>query len=373
MSIEIDKSRRAVTDIAADWFVKSRDAELTRAEQKDLACWLKESPVHVREYLAIARMWGDVEAIQWTDEMQALVPREVLDDDRNVVSLSVERADSGDENAVPPELASPMFNRTTRWRALATAAALIAVVGLGVIGMWYNAAPPGYHVTALGEQRSLVLEDGSVVEMNTSSEIEVNYTTTERAVTLLAGEVLFDVRKDADRPFIVNTADVEIIVHGTKFNVYRQATETTVTVLEGNVTVVAGQADVSGATANLPIVDDTVVVRLSGGEQAIVDNEIHRIKTVSLRNSENFVAWTDRRLIFDNTPLADIFAEFARYKEVRYRISNTALAELRLTGVFKSHDLDSLILYLELIPDVSVSRHDDVIVVEPSENKVDIQ
>ena len=368
MNTEIDKSHHAITEAAADWFVRSRDAELSRAEQKKLASWLKESPVHVREYLAIARMWGDVDEIWGIEDMQIMVSGEELDDARNVVLLSGKRVDDVGANAAATASSATMPNRVARWRALAVAASLVAVVGLGSIGSWYNVTPPGHHVTALGEQRSLVLEDGSVVEMNTASEIDVNYETAERIVTLLAGEVLFDVRRDADRPFIVITADVEIRVHGTKFNVYRQAGETTVTVLEGNVTVAAGRTDSAGAIAELPDVDNATIVRLSGGEQAIVNNAIHRIKTVSLLNSENFVAWTNRQLIFDNTPLIDIFSEFARYKDVRYRISNDTLAELRLTGVFKSHDLDSLILYLELVPNVSVRRQNGVIVVEPSEN-----
>jgi len=369
MNTEIDKSLQAIMEIAADWFVRSREAELSLADQKEFAHWLNESPLHVHEYLTIARMWGDINEIHGIEELEFTIPGAPIDDARNVVPLSDTWVGDADGNAVQTQSISAP-KRVARWRAFAIAASLVAVVGLGSVGRWYNVAPPGYHVTALGEQRSLILEDNSVVEMNTESEIAVNFENSERIVTLLAGEVLFDVRRDDDRPFIVKTEDVEIRVYGTKFNVYRQADKTTVTVLEGNVTVLVGQAGTAdaGAIARLPNVDDTMSISLSGGEQAIVDTAVHSIRTVAVAHSEKYVAWTDRRLIFDNTPLVDIFSEFSRYNDVRYRISSDSLAELRLTVVFEGYDLESLISYLEYVPHVTVFREDGVIVVELSKD-----
>lgn len=369
MNTEIDKSLQAIMEIAADWFVRSREAELSLADQKEFAHWLNESPLHVHEYLTIARMWGDINEIHGIEKLEFTIPGAPIDDGRNVVSLSDTWVGDADGNAVQTQSISAP-KRVARWRAFAIAASLVAVVGLGSVGRWYNVAPPGYHVTALGEQRSLILEDNSVVEMNTESEIAVNFENSERIVTLLAGEVLFDVQKDDDRPFIVKTEDVEIRVYGTKFNVYRQADKTTVTVLEGNVTVLVGQAGTAdaGAIARLPNVDDTMSISLSGGEQAIVDTAVHSIRTVAVAHSEKYVAWTDRRLIFDNTPLVDIFSEFSRYNDVRYRISSDSLAELRLTVVFEGYDLESLISYLEYVPHVTVFREDGVIVVDMSKD-----
>jgi len=369
MNTEIDKSLQAIMEIAADWFVRSREAELSLADQKEFAHWLNESPLHVHEYLTIARMWGDINEIHGIEKLEFTIPGAPIDDARNVVPLSDTWVGDADGNAVQTQSISAP-KRVARWRAFAIAASLVAVVGLGSVGRWYNVAPPGYHVTALGEQRSLILEDNSVVEMNTESEIEVNFENSERIVTLLAGEVLFDVQKDDDRPFIVKTEDVEIRVYGTKFNVYRQTDKTTVTVLEGNVTVLVGQAGTAdaGAIARLPNVDDTMSISLSGGEQAIVDTAVHSIRTVAVAHSEKYVAWTDRRLIFDNTPLVDIFSEFSRYNDVRYRISSDSLAELRLTVVFEGYDLESLISYLEYVPHVTVTREDGVIVVELSKD-----
>lgn len=371
MNTEIDKSLQAIMEIAADWFVRSREAELSLADQKEFAHWLNESPLHVHEYLTIARMWGDINEIHGIEKLEFTILGAPIDDGRNVVSLSDTWVGDADGNAVQTQSISAP-KRVARWRAFAIAASLVAVVGLGSVGRWYNVAPPGYHVTALGEQRSLILEDNSVVEMNTESEIAVNFENSERIVTLLAGEVLFDVRRDDDRPFIVKTEDVEIRVYGTKFNVYRQADKTTVTVLEGNVTVLVGQAGTAdaGAIARLPNVDDTMSISLSGGEQAIVDTAVHSIRTVAVAHSEKYVAWTDRRLIFDNTPLVDIFSEFSRYNDVRYRISSDSLAELRLTVVFEGYDLESLISYLEYVPHVTVFREDGVIVVDLSKDKV---
>ena len=67
MNTEIDKSLQAIMEIAADWFVRSREAELSLVEQKEFAHWLNESPLHVHEYLTIARMWGRAGEEEWVD------------------------------------------------------------------------------------------------------------------------------------------------------------------------------------------------------------------------------------------------------------------------------------------------------------------
>ena len=56
----MDASRQAIIETASEWFVRARDRELSQSERREFARWLKESPVHVEEYLAITRLWGDV-------------------------------------------------------------------------------------------------------------------------------------------------------------------------------------------------------------------------------------------------------------------------------------------------------------------------
>ena len=215
----------------------------------------------------------------------------------------------------------------SRRRRAAAGASFLALVLLGGLEWWHTNGPAENHVTARGEQRSLVLDDGTVVELNTSSEIRVDYNASARYVTLVRGEVFFDVQGDASRPFVVQAGDSEIRVHGTKFNVYMQMWETTVTVLEGNVTVLTAllskdDADAIGAIAEPDQANRSTSERVSlvGGERAIIDKETRRISTAPLTNLEQAVAWTDRRLVFDDSRLDQILSEFARYNEFNYVI-----------------------------------------------------
>ncbi|MCY4427770.1 MAG: FecR family protein [Halieaceae bacterium] len=370
MNTEMDMSRQAIIDAATAWFVRSRDTGLTPSEREEFAQWLKESPLHVQEYLAIARIWGDVTEIEGAvATAEQLTAPEIAD---NVISLS-EKTGKGEyakpAQAVVPEKPGQRLRPHRRGKT-AVAASLLAAISLAAVSWWQGGNAMKTHETSLGEQRSLVLEDGSVVEMNTASQIDVEFDSANRTVTLVAGEVFFDVRKDAARPFVVRVGESEIRVLGTKFNVYMQEKETSVTVLEGNVSVSTGMdlddaAEFTGAIAvsTLPQLINNESVLLKSGEQAVIHNETRKITTVTLPDSEKFLAWTDRRLILDETRLDEILAEFTRYNDVRFTIANEEVAKLRFTGVFDAQDMESFISYLEFHSDVSVVKQNGVIVV----------
>ena len=367
----MDASRQAIIDMASEWFARARDRELSQLERREFARWLKESPVHVEEYLAITRLWGDVG--QLNELPAAACEPASAGAVGNVVELagrSENHRHVQDLQTGPGHAMSPPWGRRRR---AAAGASFVAFALLAGLGWWHVDDSAENHVTARGEQRSLVLEDGTVVELNTSSEIRVDYNASARNVTLVRGEGFFDVQEDASRPFVVRAGDSEIRVHGTRFNVYMQMRETTVTVLEGNVTVLTALAsedheDSVGAINEADPVDESggLGVTLVGGEQAIIDNETNRISTAPLSNLEQAVAWTDRRLVFDDSRLDQILSEFARYNDFNYVISGDGVATLKFTGVFDTQDPESFISYLEFHADVSISRENGVVVVSSS-------
>lgn len=353
----MDKSRKAISEAAAEWFVRSRDETFSAEEQEKFARWLTSSPIHVEEYLAVARIWGDLPE----------VGLDVPIDSSSAASNIIELAESGrfGPSTAKPGKQRPWMNVTRLWGA---AAAIVAAIGLGTILVWYASSTSVHHQTGLGEQRSIALEDGSIVEMNTQSEIEVQMRGNIRKIALLRGEAFFEVREDSKRPFVVAAGDAFVRVLGTKFNVYRQASETTITVIEGEVFVASGGGlpdglSESGSNANLPLPESKNAVSLSKGEQAIVKVDDEIIETISLPSLDRFVAWTDRRLVFENTSLKEILAEFGRYNDINYHISTQQLASLRLTGVFYSYDMDSFVSYLEYRPDVNVSYENGIVIV----------
>jgi transmembrane sensor len=107
------------------------------------------------------------------------------------------------------------------------------------LGWWLTFSPAEQFQTKVGEQRSVVLADGSRVTLNTASKIEVRLQADHRVVQLLQGEALFEVAHDAQRPFDVHAGHVVVRAVGTQFDIDRRATRTVVTVVEGRVAMLA--------------------------------------------------------------------------------------------------------------------------------------
>src|SRR4029077_5426176 len=115
---------------------------------------------------------------------------------------------------------TPQSATRTGRRPLAIAASiLLATAALAT----YILTSGGVYATALGEQRSLALSDGSTVQLDSLSKIRIRYGEHDRPVVLLQGQALFHVAKDTTRPFIVDIGQTRVRAVGTQFDVYRKA------------------------------------------------------------------------------------------------------------------------------------------------------
>jgi transmembrane sensor len=232
-------------------------------------------------------------------------------------------------HATPPALPA----RPRRRMRGAIAAGVLVAFGT-TIAAWQLTSTPTYS-TAVGEQRSVKLDDGSMIYLNTRSRVQVNYSDTAREIRLQQGEALFAVESDPDRPFRVITGDATVRALGTRFNVLRREDQTKVSVVEGSVQITRNGADTTRSA--LPI-----QLQLIAGEEARVDSDagIHKQATPDIGNS---VAWQQRRLVFRDTPLQEIAEEFNRYnRRPRFRVADPAIGERLYTGTFDADDPQSL-------------------------------
>jgi transmembrane sensor len=231
-----------------------------------------------------------------------------------------------------------------RWQWLAVAATLIVAIVTADIVLFHIPAADHHLRTARGEQRTLELPDGSVLRLNTLSRAKVMYDEHVRRVELIEGEALFQVAKDSQRPFEVHTPDAVVRALGTTFNVYRRADGTRIAVVEGKVSLTSHDTRSAAARPGL----------------ALGPNQVARVETDGAVgvprdvDAGQVTAWTQRRLIFDEEPLASVVAEFNRYSQRQLRIEDAALAQLHINGVFDADDPDALIAYLLRIQRVSV-------------------
>jgi transmembrane sensor len=226
---------------------------------------------------------------------------------------------------------------------------MIAGESLAIDG-WFN---PSHVETEVGQQRTITLEDGSTVQINTRSEVTIHYTPTKREVRLPDGEARFTVARNPDRPFIVTTPQACLRALGTVFNVQVASHRTSVAVLEGHVRVFGRAEEMQMNRPTLLPLSTPVppfikpAQDLYAGQRAAVTNKgsIQRNAGPSI---ERVSAWTRRQLVFRDEPLSDLVAEFNRYHDERLRIEDPELAKFRVSGTFDAYDMTSFMQYLEL-------------------------
>lgn len=330
---------------AAHWLAVLSDENCTEAERRQFLVWLRASGQHVEEFLRLSRLNAQCSRRElWPQASVAeLVAAAKASGEGNVATLVTDFSSAGRRR------------RPMRWALAAAAACVFLVAGLiagrAQFAEWF---PPEY-VTAVGEQRSITLEDGSVVELNSQSRLRTRFKEDVRAVELVEGEAIFRVSKDPHRPFRVRTGATDIVAIGTAFNVEASDARTVVTVLEGRVRVNQREAAERSAARSAQAVRE---FELAVGDQLILAKAQPAIR-VSLRDTEKVTSWTERRLIFEDTPLSAVAAEFARYSSRAIRIEDANVSERKINGVFDATDPASLIEFLGADPTLDVRAQAD--------------
>jgi transmembrane sensor len=335
--IQMTSPNDPILEQACSWLIELNDGEADARIREDFMEWLQRSPEHVRAYLEIAAAWEDSARLRGRDtpDAGALIAQALAES--NVVPLDTRTA------ASPP---SPVTPKRVRPLAMAACLAALAIFGT-VLGIRHLLRAPTYE-TAVGEQRALTLSDGSIVELNARSGIRVELSATERIVELLEGQALFEVSKDASRPFIVRVGTTQVRAVGTQFDVYRKRSETIVTVIEGRVAVSSSLQVNEAGSARAPATSSLV----SAGEQVVVT--VKAVAAPKRADVGTATAWTQRKVVFDETPLAEAVDEFNRYSTRRMVIEDPQLAQFHIRGTFPASDPAGLLELLKDRFDVSV-------------------
>lgn len=199
--------------------------------------------------------------------------------------------------------------------------------------------------SAVGQRSKIDLPDGSTVELNTDTVIEVEFTPQRREFRLVRGEALFDVEPDASRPFIVNSDGERVIALGTVFSVRKIAGELVVSLFEGEVQV-ERLADLSvGAKA-------VRSARLDAGQQLVTGTT--QEFQVSPLDGEAALGWRTGRLVFDGDRLKDVVTELNRYSVRKLALGDPELGKLKVSGTFRTGSAEAFASALSVALPVSV-------------------
>lgn len=299
---------------ASVWIAKLHGDARGREIEAGLRRWLQANPENARAFELATDVWEE------SEQLRSIVPFRPL---------------------------SHVEHRP-RWGAMA--AAFACVLALAVVGIvWFQNV--GVVATAVGEQRQLVLEDGTRVFLNTDTRIAVKYDERARQVELRRGEALFNVAKRSDWPFIVVAGDRQVKALGTSFVVRKDVERLAVTLVEGSVLVSpvlpalpeqvqpridAGAIEQTPATTTSDTGNGAGAFKLAAGQRLTFDaGSVTRLDTPSI---EKTTAWRRGQVILDDTPLQAAVTEMNRYNETRLIVADPHAAALPINGLFQAGD-----------------------------------
>jgi transmembrane sensor len=294
-----------------------------------------------------------------------LTPRELarlktwLADDEHARALRITQEAWSDLDAMPTS-ASPSVLALRRWRParatlvgrrprLAAGGALAACLALSFAAPPLTVAVQADARTAPGEQRTVVLEDGSRLTLNTASAVDIRYAPRRRVIRLLKGEARFEAAANRGRPFVVETAGGSVTALGTIF-------------------VVRALSAVDGGGASVTGVEHQVLVQ-AGGRGEILDPGRQTAWRLGGRPmpshavaDPNAAGWSDGALEFQDVGLAKVAVELDRYSAARLLVVGKA-RELRVSGVFLANDPLAGLAGLESAGRITLTRLPGLVVV----------
>lgn len=285
------RKRELISQEAAEWFARMQDPRVSLDDRRRFLRWLKESPVHVAEYLAIADIRSDLQRVQLT----AVVGEDVPD--------------------VP----------VSRWKVAA------AIAALGVAALLFVVGRPAWHersiATEPGQWTTQMLADGSEVQLGPNTVLRVDIGDARRSVALARGEAYFKIAKDPARPFFVQVNAFAVRATGTEFAVARRKSELIVTVAEGSVRVAPSSRAEGGNELSVPIAADQ--------QLRIADTWPATPRYVDVRYE---LAWRERQLMFRaGDTLADAVEEFNLRNRIQLQL-DPRVAAVPVRGSFDASD-----------------------------------
>jgi transmembrane sensor len=317
---------------AAAWVARFDAGDVSAQDQAEFQAWLNRSALHREAIAEYGNFWSEFDKLgQLTDPLRA-------------------------EREAGPQAKRPVIGAKA-WLAAAAASVLVMAAAGGFFlqqktperqQLTVRQQVPDRlsgrqsYATAIGGQKKFALADGSVVTLNTNSQIDVEIRGDCRDIHLVRGEAYFDVVHDKKRPFIVHANEYVVRDIGTAFAVHlTEKGLVNVRVTRGRVEIVAraSAGSVSRGAKSLGI--------LSAGQDVLFGQKIERAEIVSDAELSRKLAWRQGQLIYSGQPLADVLADISRYSDIQIELADPALRDLPVGGAFSVTQTDAIFAALE--------------------------
>jgi transmembrane sensor len=358
-----------IEDEACQWIVKFEgDVPPNQTDIEHFHSWMAQSPTHKAVLLRLAGTWNDMDVLSGLSvplgyrhpsirskvKKWAFYPLQML----VFLSVSMARAvnDLRHQSATLPLLA--------------------VLFTIGLVSWSVNNQPAlhdNIYITALGEHSLHTLEDGSVLWLNTNSQVEVDYSKSKRKINLLKGEAHFEVKPDLERPFEVYVGNRMVRAVGTAFSVYRLDDRIEVMVTEGkvdlsvvqNTLLIIPEDDPSsenepdfGEAAESQKID--IMVSLVAGQSAVLPtaagDPVAAITELKHGEQMRKLSWLQGKLVFAGESLEEVVREVSRHTPIHIEVSDPDLRSLRIGGQFQTGETDALFDVLESGFGIKITR-----------------
>lgn len=302
------------------WRVRQEAGVLPPAQATEFDAWLARSVEHQEAYASVGDFWAAAGDLRQHPRYAPL---------RQRAEAVVERA------------------RFTR-RALAAGFAA-AVLGVGGAGLYFHMAPRPLadqsFRTAVGQQATVTLPDGSQVTLNTDTVVHTRANDERRLVYLDKGQAFFKVAHDRRHPFVVTAAGRTVTALGTAFDVRIDHGELKVVLVEGKVRVEAAPSRIRNSAAPAAKPATPMATDMSPGSQLVaVDDAEWRLTPTDVGRE---TSWLKGQLVFDDEPLGNVVDEMNRYSTRKIAIADPGLADRRVSGNFAPGDVHGFAMILQ--------------------------
>ena len=337
---------KEIEETAAHWIMRLEDKDMSEATNAEFRTWYFENEAHKNAFERLSSVWGNMDVLADLNDMAA-----------SDVSIAASKRDSG----------AVWF---TRRRVLvgALAASILVVFSFGLLmPRDFEVAPfqQAYN-TQIGEQETVNLPDGSSIILNTNTKVDIEFTKSNRIVRLESGEAYFEIAKDVERPFSVQTKQGIVTAVGTAFSVRVLDTKIDVLVTEGRVKLSAvpdigtDALEVIKAprrqSAEPQIVEPQVVMEVTAGQAIVFAQRVESLAPIDDMAIERELDWRDGVLAFKGESLEQVVADISRYTDLTIEITGEELRQQPIAGYFKVGETGALFDALTIMADVEVER-----------------
>jgi transmembrane sensor len=325
---------------AASWITVLGRENVSKADILALDAWLSQSERNRNAFNELTDLWDDLSVLK------------ELDDIAKSVSIESEQ-------------------QSTFWQRrsfVGIAASIFICFIISGSLYWQHLTKfnqQAHIITTVGEQRTIILSDTSTIQVNTNSQLEIDFSRDKRVIRLLKGEAYFTVAKNKQRPFYVYAGDGFVQAIGTSFNVrLKLHDEIEVTVEEGLVGLAAAVKETPIKTKDVEFISpseginapETFLAELSAGQSTTFSHTVDKIELIEAPALNRKLAWRQGVLAYSNVPLLKVIDDISRYTNITIEIADPSLRNLPIAGYFRVGEVEALFDSLEITFGLDVKR-----------------